>query len=135
MRSPDRWSLCLAALLAGCLTALPMSATASPRGKATTAAPRSIDDCERYKEALAYNACLASFGPERRGGGALVSQEVSSDGDGKAETSGRRAESRYGKRSNRYSRSSRYQRNRHGRASATFSVPDSIISGNSLGRR
>lgn len=31
---------------------------------AATAAPRSIDDCEAIREAMAYNACLASFGPK-----------------------------------------------------------------------
>lgn len=33
------------------------------------AAPRSVDDCEAIREPLAYNQCLASFGPrvgERR---------------------------------------------------------------------
>lgn len=29
------------------------------------AAPRSIDDCEKIKEADAYNLCLAAFGPTR----------------------------------------------------------------------
>ncbi len=33
------------------------------------AAPRSISDCERIKEADAYNRCLAEFGPAFRGGG------------------------------------------------------------------
>ena len=36
---------------------------------AQTPAPRSIADCERIQNALAYNECLASFGPrvgERR---------------------------------------------------------------------
>ena len=36
-------------------------ATAAP----ALAAPRSVNDCEEIKEAMAYNACLASFGPER----------------------------------------------------------------------
>jgi hypothetical protein len=27
--------------------------------------PRSIEDCEKIEEPLAYNACLASFGPRR----------------------------------------------------------------------
>lgn len=30
---------------------------------AAVAAPRSIKDCERIKQADAYNACLARFGP------------------------------------------------------------------------
>lgn len=29
------------------------------------AAPRTIDDCEKIKEADAYNLCLAGFGPTR----------------------------------------------------------------------
>ena len=29
------------------------------------AAARTIDDCEQIKDAMAYNACLASFGPTR----------------------------------------------------------------------
>lgn len=33
--------------------------------KSAEAAPRSIDDCEKIKEAEAYNLCLASFGPVR----------------------------------------------------------------------
>ena len=33
--------------------------------KTAEAAPRSIDDCEKIKEAEAYNLCLASFGPVR----------------------------------------------------------------------
>ncbi len=39
---------------------------------AQRAAPRSIDDCERIDEPMAYNACLARFGPERGGGGGAV---------------------------------------------------------------
>jgi hypothetical protein len=35
---------------------IPLSAKASPR---------SINDCEKIKEAEAYNLCLASFGPVR----------------------------------------------------------------------
>lgn len=31
--------------------------------------PRSIDDCEKVKGDLAYNQCLASFGPSVRSGG------------------------------------------------------------------
>jgi hypothetical protein len=29
------------------------------------ASSRTIDDCEQIKDAMAYNACLASFGPTR----------------------------------------------------------------------
>jgi hypothetical protein len=48
-------------------------------------APRSASDCERIKGDLAYNQCLASFGPKRgeRGvGGATVGE----DDDGPAVT-------------------------------------------------
>lgn len=106
-------------------------ADASPRTK-PAGAPKSIDDCERFKEALAYNACLASFGPERRHGAPMVSPEVATDGDGKAESTGKTAGNRYSRRGNRYGRSHRGGGSRYGRASATFTVPDSIISGNSL---
>ncbi|MFC3635916.1 hypothetical protein ACFONL_00690 [Camelimonas fluminis] len=134
MRRTEFWSMGMAALLAAAMTfffaGFAGPAEASPRTKPASA-PKSIDDCERFKEALAYNACLASFGPERRHGAPMVSQEVSTDGDGKAETAGK-AENRYSRRSNRYGRSHRGGRSRYGRASATFSVPESIISGHSL---
>jgi hypothetical protein len=35
---------------------------------AVAAEPRSIDDCEKIKGDLAYNQCLASFGPPARSG-------------------------------------------------------------------
>lgn len=44
--------------------------------------PGSIDDCEQIKEPLAYNACLASFGPARNGQGPKVT-EVPPDADRK----------------------------------------------------
>lgn len=135
MRRTEFWTMGMAALfsaaMAASLTGFAGEAAASPRTKPASA-PKSIDDCERFKEALAYNACLASFGPERRHGAPMVSQEVSSDGDGKAETAGKAAENRYSRRGNRYGRSYRGSRSRYGRASATFSVPESIISGKSL---
>ena len=34
-------------------------------GANAQAAPRKIGDCEAIEEPLAYNACLASFGPTR----------------------------------------------------------------------
>ncbi len=38
------------------------------------AAPKNIDDCEKIKEPMAYNECLASFGPAAgsHGGGAYL---------------------------------------------------------------
>lgn len=44
--------------LAAALAMLVLTATVA------VAAPRSIDDCEAIREAMAYNACLASFGPK-----------------------------------------------------------------------
>jgi hypothetical protein len=32
-------------------------------GASAQAAPKNIDDCEKIKEPMAYNECLASFGP------------------------------------------------------------------------
>lgn len=126
--------LIAAALLGGAVD----FAHAGPRTKPPQAAPfaaKNIDDCERFNEPLAYNACLASFGPMRQGGGAMVTPEVASDGD-RAGPEGEKAttSSRYSRRNARYSRSSRSSR-RSGRTSASFSVPDSIISGNSNSRR
>jgi hypothetical protein len=40
---------------------------------AAAAEPRSIDDCEKIKGDLAYNQCLASFGPPARSGAARSS--------------------------------------------------------------
>lgn len=36
---------------------------AATAGAAAQGAPKSIDDCERIKVDLAYNQCLAAFGP------------------------------------------------------------------------
>ena len=49
-------------LIALCLLAFPVTAAAE------TAAPepRSVQDCERIKVDLAYNQCLAKFGPAAR---------------------------------------------------------------------
>jgi hypothetical protein len=49
---------------------LPLAAAAQ-----TSSAPRSIADCEKISAALAYNECLASFGPrvgERRARAAVA---------------------------------------------------------------
>jgi hypothetical protein len=52
------------------LLAIAMLAGVSP-APAAFAAPRSIADCEKIEAALAYNECLASFGPaaSHSGGG------------------------------------------------------------------
>jgi hypothetical protein len=54
-------------LLTCLLLLCPLAAAAQSPG-----APKSVSDCERIKSDLAYNQCLASFGPKRgeRGGGA-----------------------------------------------------------------
>ena len=75
----------LAALLA--LLAFPLAAAAQP-------APKSIADCEKIKGDLAYNQCLANFGPkmgERRSSGA--SAAASAAADEPASTRGRRSRS------------------------------------------
>jgi hypothetical protein len=43
---------------------------------AARAAPRGIDDCEAIQNAMAYNACLASFGPKASRAGALLPGEA-----------------------------------------------------------
>lgn len=52
-------------LIAVCLIALPF-------GAAAEATLQSIQDCERVKNDLAYNQCLASFGPQARSRPAVV---------------------------------------------------------------
>lgn len=82
-------------------------------------APRKIDDCERIGEALAYNACLAKFGPERAGGGPMVTPEQADDlPPGKSAKAGRRSSTR----SASYRRGVYTTRARHGRVRAEFSL-------------
>jgi hypothetical protein len=75
-------------IIAACasLAASPLLAIAPAAAK-----PQSVDDCEKIQEALAYNACLASFGPER--GHDVVTREVPDNADarGSGRKSGRRA--------------------------------------------
>jgi hypothetical protein len=49
---------------------------------AAAAEPRSIADCEKVKGDLAYNQCLASFGPSVRSGAARSSAGEVDPGDG-----------------------------------------------------
>ncbi|WP_036255197.1 hypothetical protein [Methylocapsa acidiphila] len=51
-----------------------------------SAAPRTIDDCEKIEAADAYNQCLAAFGPVAHGhsGGGAQVQDVSDSTDGDA---------------------------------------------------
>jgi hypothetical protein len=57
--------LCTPSLLLGLaiLSALPLLAV---RPAQAQGAPRSVSDCERLKNDLAYNQCLALFGPAAR---------------------------------------------------------------------
>src|SRR3954471_4747790 len=57
---------CRARLLIGPAVALLLAALS---GTAHAQSPRSVANCERVKGDLAYNQCLASFGPPARSGG------------------------------------------------------------------
>lgn len=110
-------------------TAEARPALAAPAGHGGRFQPRTIDDCERIQEPLAYNACLASFGPARRGGGPMTTPEVADSGghDGAPRAAGSR-----GKRGGERTRSAR---GRSGRASASFTIPGAAISERTLRRR
>jgi hypothetical protein len=57
-----------------------------PAGVSAAAAqPRSIGDCEKVKGDLAYNQCLASFGPPARAGAARSQGGETDAGDQAAE--------------------------------------------------
>jgi hypothetical protein len=87
-------------LLAAALLALPVSALAQVQQK-------KIEDCESISAPLAYNACLAKFGPARRPGGPEVT-EVPPDADKKV--------------SRRGGRRGKIARGRGGRTHAEFAV-------------
>ncbi|KAA2235607.1 hypothetical protein [Salinarimonas soli] len=91
-------------LLAALLILLPASAFAQ-------GAPRSIADCERIKVDMAYNQCLAEFGP-KRGERPPRGAQVSESGEEAAPAA---------VRSSRRGRAS-YQRGRRGRKAASFTV-------------
>ena len=56
------------------------------------AAPKNIDDCEKIKEPMAYNECLASFGPAVGHVGSGQSYAPASEGEPRAAVGkGRRA--------------------------------------------
>ena len=71
--------------------------------------PRSIADCEKIKADLAYNNCLASFGP-KQGARRSASTAVPADADDPPAV-------RRGRRGGSYAR-----RGRRGRMSASFEV-------------
>ncbi|HYF54898.1 MAG TPA: hypothetical protein VEA41_11625 [Salinarimonas sp.] len=92
-------------LLAGLFLAL-LPAAALAQG-----APRSIEDCERIKVDLAYNQCLANFGPkvgERPARGGPVAEDY--EENAKPAVRSRRG------------RAAAYQRGRRGRRAASFDV-------------
>ena len=105
-------------LTASCLLALAVPAAAQ-------GTPRNMAECERLKNDLAYNQCLAMFGPPAR--------NVASGGDGSAAASapmpvastatipGIPAVEEPEVQEGRRGRRSRYSR-RNGRMSATFTV-------------
>jgi hypothetical protein len=65
-------------------------------GASAQAAPKNIDDCEKIKEPMAYNECLASFGPAVGHVGEGQSYGPASEGEPRAErTSGRRTGARH----------------------------------------
>ncbi len=88
-------------LLTTLLLLFPLAAAAQSPG-----ASKSMSDCEKIKNDLAYNQCLASFGPKRgeRGAGGM---SVGEDDDGPAMTG---------------SRGPRVGRTRSGRQTAAFDV-------------
>ena len=61
-------------------------------GASAQAAPKNIDDCEKIKEPMAYNECLASFGPAVGHVGAGQSYGPASEGEPRA--AARRVEGR-----------------------------------------
>ena len=88
-----------------CLLLLLAPAAASAQDK-----PRSIAECEKVKEDLAYNNCLASFGP-KRGERPATGAAVPADADDPKPAVSR------GARASRFAR-----RGKRGRISATFDV-------------
>jgi hypothetical protein len=82
-------------LVLAALLAFPFAAAAQP-------APKSIADCEKIKGDLAYNQCLASFGPkmgERRSRGAAAAP--ADDDEPVVATRSRRGRSGYARRGGR----------------------------------
>ncbi len=60
-------------------------------GAGAQAAPKNIDDCEKIKEPMPYNECLASFGPAVGHVGAGQSYGLASEGELGALGKGRKA--------------------------------------------
>jgi hypothetical protein len=105
-------------VLAGCLLALAVPAAAQ-------GTPRSMAECERLKNDLAYNQCLAMFGPPARnvggGDGATASASSNVPVASTATIPGIPAVEEPEVQEGRRSRRNRYSR-RSGRMSAAFTV-------------
>lgn len=122
----------------GCLATPVLPGPASAQG-----APRSMAECERLKNDLAYNQCLAMFGPAARnvgggdGGGGSASSSVATalaavppvNTDSLPMADDPAPEARKGQRGRR----GRYTR--HGRQSASFTVGGSETRSSSRRRR
>ncbi|KQT53521.1 hypothetical protein ASG52_05245 [Methylobacterium sp. Leaf456] len=113
MRPPFRSIL----LTSGCLLALAVPAAAQ-------GAPRSMAECERLKNDLAYNQCLAMFGPPARnvgGGDGSAAMSAPVPVASTATIPGIPAVEEPEVQEGRRGRRSRYSR-RNGRMSAAFTV-------------
>ena len=89
---------------------------------AVAAQPRSIADCERVKGDLAYNQCLASFGPPARSGATRsTAGEVDSSNEAQAQEPQRRGSMGCGRGSS-VRQAESYGRRRGGRQSMSFDV-------------
>ncbi len=111
---------------------------------AAAAQPRSIADCEKVKGDLAYNQCLASFGPPARSGAARSSTgEVDSSNEAQSQEPPRSSSIGRG-RGSFSGQAEAYGRRRGGRQSMSFDVvgsrsearaPERTRSGYRTGRR
>ncbi|GJE76291.1 hypothetical protein [Methylorubrum suomiense] len=117
MRHPFQSAL----LLSGLLSAGSLLASVGP--VAAQGAPRSMAECERLKNDLAYNQCLAMFGPPARnvgggdGGAASAPAPVAATATIPGIPAVEEPEMQEGRRGRR----SRYSR-RSGRVSAAFAI-------------
>jgi hypothetical protein len=90
---------------------------------AAAAQPRSISDCEKVTGDLAYNQCLASFGPTARSGAARSSAgEVDAGDQAPAQEPQRGGAMRRGRGSYGHPAEKASGRRRGGRQSMTFDI-------------
>jgi hypothetical protein len=114
----------LAAAILVALSTTILSVAARAQG-----APRTIEDCERINEPLAYNACLASFGPKRGEHGTTNQEESEPAEDEPAKPARGTRAGRTGRRAVEPAQSAikipnaiDYGRTRNGRAYVVFDV-------------